>query len=162
MAKNPKKPYNPHPAKVKQAQNALILAKGNQAQAARDSGISLATIQRYVKSGIIDPTLVIDGADTFEGLAQIAADRNAKLAETMMGTAEKAVRQVDARIVDASAKDAAIVAGVMIEKARLVAGQSTQKIEIDIRDPLAVLERHGLISETVVDAEVVEEIEGPH
>lgn len=157
MTENKLAKYNPQKDKVARVQNALIMAKGVRKDAARLAGVSLPTIKRYIDTGIVDPSLTLDGEDNYEALSQYSADRNAELAETMMGTAEKAIAQVDARIIDANAKDAALVAGVMIDKARLIRGQATERVEIDIRDPLGTLRRLGLVDDTVIDAEVVEE-----
>lgn len=154
--------FNPNPKKVKEAQNALILAKGNQAEASRISGISRPTFKRYLKHGLIDPSIKLDGADNLQSLEKLTSDRNAKLAEAMMGTAEKARVQADSMLVDASAKDAAVVMGVMIEKARLVQGQATKKVEIDVGGSIEVLKRHGLLIEddsNVIDGEVVDPLE---
>lgn len=156
MAKqeNKLKSYNPQPAKVKQAQSALILAEGNIEQAHRSSGISVSTFKRYIESGFIDPTIRVSGEENLAALEKLAADRNEALIALMMDTAELAVDHTRTNLDSASAKDAAQIAGTMIEKARLLEGKATKKVEVDISDPLGVLMRHGIIK--VDDAEVIE------
>lgn len=159
---NPVSNYRPQEAKVKAAQNALTLAGGVIKDAVDASGISKSTFQRYINAGFIDPSIKLEGADNLEALGQYAADRNAKLAESMMGTAEKAVDQVNANLFSASAKDAALIAGIMIDKSQLLNGQPTKRVAVDINGSLEILKRHGVLVEDdseVIDAELVAEIE---
>lgn len=161
MANSDPAKYNPHPKKVKQAQNALILARGNIKEACHASGIAQATMQRYLKAGLIDRTLQLDGEDNAQALEELAANRNERLSEDMLDAAELAVGQVKRRLVDASAKDAAIVTGVMIEKANLLQGKATKHVAIDISDNLEILKRHGIVvEEEVIEAEIVGIVQG--
>jgi hypothetical protein len=155
--------FKPNEKKLKEAQSAIILAKGNVAAAARTCKVSEKTFHRYIKAGYIDKTISVDGENQLEAIEKLAADRNAKLADSMVGTAEKAVEQVNAELYTASAKDAAIIAGVMIDKSRLIEGKATQRVDIGAAGSLFdLLERHGLLqdstAEEVIEAEVVGEI----
>lgn len=149
--------FKPNAKKLELAQNAIILSKGNVAAASRSCGVTEKTISSYIKAGYIDPSLRLDGEDNYEALTELAADHNAKLAEVMLDTAGKAVEHVNANLHTASAKDAAIIAGVMVDKSRLLEGKATQRVEIDVSHSLEVLERHGLlIQEDVIEGEIVD------
>ena len=147
------------PKKVQTAQNALVLSGGNVPAAAKACGMQARTIHGYINRGLIDPTLRIDGIQYLETLELLTQERNEKLATSMFGTAEKAVDQANRTLVDASAQQAATVAGIMVQNSRLLQDKSTSNVSISATADIETLKRLGIISieEPIVDAEVVEE-----
>lgn len=143
------------PEKVKSAQTALIVAGGNVARAAQASGMQARTIHSYINKGLIDPTVVVNGADNLATLEQLTAERHENLAVRMVDTAERAVEQTHATIHEASPLQAAQVAKSMIEASKLLQGKATKVVDVNVNTHIDTLRRNGLI----IEAEVEEVIE---
>lgn len=161
MAKttNPARGRPVDPEKVKNAQTALIVAGGNVNRAAQASGTDARTIRSYISKGLIDPTVVVDGAENLATLEQLTAERHENLAVRMVDTAERAVEQTFATIHEASPLQAAQVAKNMVETSKLLQGKATKVVDVNVNTHIETLRRNGLVielnAEEVIEAEVV-------
>lgn len=79
-------------------------------------GVSTATVERYF------------GNVKLANMEREVATVKEHLADRLYLTADNCVDQVQAALSDASSKDSAIALGILIDKARLIGGESTQNI----------------------------------
>lgn len=147
------------PERVKKAQYALILHGGNVVQAAKALGCQARTIYSYIDKGLIDPTLKEEAAEHLETLEQLTASRHQSMAVELFDTAERALGQVNARLHEASARDAMAIGASAIEKSQLLQGKATSRVDLNVTNDLETLRRHGILieaeAEEILDAEVV-------
>lgn len=116
------------------------------------------TIKSYIDRGLIDPTIVVDGADNLATLEQLTAERHENLAVRMVDTAEKAVEQSLTTIHEASPLQAAQIAKNMVETSKLLQGKATKVVDVNVNTHIDTLRRNGLIieseAEEIVEAEL--------
>jgi hypothetical protein len=101
-----------------------LLIKGEQGnkslvQTSEEYGVSTRTVSRLWNDGRL--------ATQEKELATIKASMSGDLYRT----AHKSIKQVNERLPEASASQAAVIAGIMIDKARLIDNQSTQNISLN-------------------------------
>lgn len=156
MAQQAKQGRPIDPEKVKKVKVALVAAEGNVKKAAELAGVQPRTIQRYFDKGLIDPTVKVSGGEFLATVEAQTTTRNEKLADDMLSLAEQAVGQAIVALPDASAQQAATVFGIAVEKSRLLRGESTQKVDVNVSHDIDTLRRLGIL----VEAEPLEIIEG--
>jgi hypothetical protein len=93
---------------------ALAANGGNVYRTSRQLGIPRKNLERWAAGEAVHPDV-----------AEMAHEKKATLAERFTALAEKLVGVADAKAHELNAKDAVIAAGVAVDKARLLQGEST-------------------------------------
>lgn len=96
---------------------------------ARETMIPLATIQSWIvawekPAPIVAPEAVQIAYET------IRTDKKAEVIALAWDVAKAAFQQAIDRLPDASAKDAATVAGIAVDKAQLLSGGATERVDV--------------------------------
>lgn len=163
MTKPPSKEVGPpqprDPKKIRRVEHALILSGGNKREAAQLAGVSEPSLYAYINKGWISRDLVEKAPDLRSALEVIAEQYRTEVAWKAQNLAQDAIDVAGKKIEEASPKDAAIIAGVMIDKAELLAGRPTARHSVEITGDLEVLKRLGIIKFDDVDGEVLDEDE---
>ena len=113
-----------------------------EAKALYDSGLSRSAVAHATGLPLHTVDTILYGRShyvTWQALPTTEAyrearERNKLLFQTAMGEiTRQALVQIERKLPDASAKDAAIVLGIVQDKERLIAGESTQNIAISAK-----------------------------
>ena len=124
-----------------------------QAKALHDDGISRSAIAQATGIPIHTVDDILYGGPayvTWQSLSTTdaykeARERNKLVFQGAMGEiARQALVQIERKLPEASAKDAAIVLGIVQDKERLIAGESTQNIAISAKVDIANLDALAL------------------
>lgn len=146
--------------KLTKAKVALVAAEGNKQKAAKLAGIQVRTLDSYLEKGLIDPTVTVKGKELLATVESMHTERTERLADDMLALAEQATQQAIIALPDASAQQAATVMGIAIEKSRLIRGESTQRVDLNVSTDIETLRRAGILieaeAEEVIEAEVVQ------
>jgi transposase-like protein len=106
--------------------------------AARTSGIPVATIQAWIAGWENPPPAPLAPPEVYEAVYEtIRTDKKAEIIEAAWALAKAAFDEAQLKLPDASAKDAATVAGIAVDKAQLLSGGATDRV--DVRAILAQL-----------------------
>lgn len=107
-------------------------------EASRSSGVPLATVIGWARGWEHPPPAPIAPPEVIEQVIdQIRSDKKAEIVAAAWDLAKAGFARSQAALGEASAKDAATVAGIAIDKAQLLSGDATDRV--DIRAILATL-----------------------
>lgn len=99
---------------------------------ARDTGIPLATVQAWIVAWENPPPPPIASPDVYEQVYEaIRTEKKAEVIEAAWRVAKAAFEEALAKLPEASARDAATVAGIAVDKAQLLSGDPTERLAID-------------------------------
>jgi hypothetical protein len=123
----------------KERARVLWETNGNATRAtARDAQIPLATIQAWIEEWKQPPPLA--PREVYEAVYEtIRTDKKAEIIEAAWDVAKAAMERAKEALPDASAKDAATVAGIVIDKAQLLSGDATERTEHNVKAILGIL-----------------------
>ena len=108
--------------------------------ASRDTGIPLATIQAWAAEWRDPPPAPLAPPEVYEAVYEtIRTDKKAEVIQAAWDLASAAFQRAKAALPDASARDAATVAGIAVDKAQLLSGAATERTEHNIKAILGVL-----------------------
>jgi hypothetical protein len=98
---------------------------------ARDTGIPLATIQDWIVVWQNPPPVPLAPPEVYEAVyADLRTDKKAEIIAAAWGLAKAAFERAQEDLPNASAKDAATVAGIAIDKAQLLSGGVTDRVDV--------------------------------
>lgn len=110
----------------------------NLSETARAMGISISTVQSWAAQWRNPPPVPLAPPEVYESVYEtIRKDKKIEVINAAWGLAKAAFDRALTALPDASAKDAATVAGIAIDKAQLLSGDATDRV--DIRAILATL-----------------------
>lgn len=101
---------------------------------ARETGMPIATLQRWVEAWENPPPAALAPPEVYEQVyADVRTSKRGELIAAAWDLAAAAFARAKDALPDASARDAATVAGIAIDKAQLLSGAATERHEHDIR-----------------------------
>lgn len=107
---------------------------------ARDAAIPLATIQNWAAVWENPPPAPLAPPEVYEAVYQnIRTDKKSEAIEAAWDVAVAAFQRAKEALPDASARDAATVAGIAVDKAQLLSGAATERTEHNIKAILGIL-----------------------
>lgn len=122
------------------------LAKAAAVEALHGAGLSVREIGRATQLAkttvhdILSGHGAWDQIKTLEQFQQRREELKRVLQAAMLELITQGLGQIEVKLPEASAKDAAIVVGIMAEKERLLAGEATQHIAVMTRQEVADLD----------------------
>ncbi len=117
------------PDSIKEQALALHTAGVGNTEIAQRLGVPVKTITEWVYT---EWPIVANDDDEIIALQKARLREREKLIETCWKLAHAAMEQAFAAMPNASAKDAANIAALMIDKALLLQGQATQRVEYEL------------------------------
>ena len=95
---------------------------------ARDAGIPLGTVQAWIPVWENPPLAPVE---VYEAVYEtIRTDKKAEIISTAWDLAKAAFAHSHANLPGTSAKDAAVIAGIAIDKAQLLSGEPTERVDV--------------------------------
>lgn len=100
-------------------------------RAARESGIPLGTIQAWIVGWEHPTPAPLAPPEVYDAVYEdLRTDKKAELISAAWDLAKAAFDEAKLKLPDASAKDAATVAGIAIDKAQLLSGGATDRVDV--------------------------------
>ena len=121
------------------ARVALDSHGGNLSAAAREASVPRATLQEWRDEWTRAAALPVPAEYLPAAAEYIRQDKKGKVIEAAWDLASAAFERAKAALPDASARDAATVAGIAIDKAQLLSGDATERTDHNIRAVLGIL-----------------------
>ena len=107
---------------------------------ARETGIPLGTLQRWVEVWEDPPPAPLAPPEVYEAVyADVRTQEKSKVITAAWDLASAAFQRAKEALPEASARDAATVAGIAIDKAQLLSGDATERTEHNIKALLGIL-----------------------
>jgi len=116
------------PEEIERGLQALAEHGGNAEAASRDTGIPATTLRGW-KTQFVDE------------FVEVRREKRTDFIDEVWETAKEAVKQVKAKIKEASAKEAAIIAGIFIDKALVMGGEPDTIGEMRVSEHRSDVER---------------------
>ena len=138
-------PYSPED--VERGIQALAEHGGNAAAASRQTGIPATTLRGW-KTQFVDE------------FVEVRREKRTDFIDEVWAAAKEAVKQAKDKLKEATAKEAAIIAGIFIDKALVMGGEPDTISETRVRDVRSEIERK--LCEAVDDSPEEGVSEEPH
>lgn len=135
-------------ADKERARVALDSHGGNLSAAAREADVPRATLQEWRDEWAAAAALPIPAEYLPAAAEYIRQDKKGEVIESAWNLAVAAFQRAKEALPEASARDAATVAGIAVDKAQLLSGDATERTEHNLKAILGILPP-GLRSEVV-------------
>lgn len=121
------------------ARVALDSHGGNVTRAAKEASVPRATLQEWRDEWAAAAALPVPAEYLPAAAEYIRRDKKGEVIEAAWNLASAAFQRAQEALPDASARDAATVAGIAVDKAQLLSGAATERTEHHIKAVLGIL-----------------------